>query len=277
MRIWAALLSCLILLAGCTSVGKRRLWTIWNPATWGADKATQLENARTDTREAQDGLIAISQELYLAAEIELEADPAPSPFVARALGYQRRASTSLAAAVGPVAPDRVATIERMVHDLRSQLANEVARGQQALARYDRHAGELVADKRKAEARAAELEANLGEAYRENRALANQVRNFWFIVIGLGFLFVAGNVLALLSRFIPALAPISTAVNAVATPALAFAHARATAGLQRVGRAITTVREKMPEVADRLTDILDAETDEDHQTVIRYAAKTAPRT
>lgn len=276
MRFFFALLACMVLLAGCTSAGKRRLWTIWNPATWGADKATLLENARTETRHAQDGLIAISQELYLAAQMEMEADPAPSEHLTRALQLQRRGTNSMAQAIGPVPPDRVATLQQMLQDLRSQLANEVARGQRELDRFDRQAGELVADKRAAEEKAARLEANLGEAYRENRALANQVRNFWFLVIGLGVLFIGGNLLALLSRFIPALAPISTAVNAIATPALAFAHSRATNGLQRVGRAITAVRTRMPEVADRLTDILDAETDEDHQTVIRYAAETAPR-
>lgn len=289
-----------VFIAGCASSGGGgAVW--WNPTTWisrvapaSADRAqgNRDDAAKEKTATEKKAIDAAHREVAKTGEA-LQSAPDSKP-VRLARRFNANA-LALLAQVQPLTAEQSMELRNLVSDMMSE--NEtIARDAELRQVKDEAAAtnlsrELTAAAVKLERKDAALaaaNANLREAYDRENALANQVRNFWFVIGILVVLWIAGNVLPVLARFIPGLAPVATAANVVAAPALAFAESRARAGLSKVGQAMAKtkasildiaqiVADKGPEKAVRhLEDIFDSHTDADHQTVIGAAAAQAPR-
>ncbi len=282
------LLSSLLWLTGC--VGDRTGGAVWwNPTTWAAraapaaaDRAAaKVDTARTAEQVAADAAVQSAHKEFAKTDLALAVAPDSRP-----VALARRTTANglgLLNQVRPLTAEESAEIRQLVADLLSENAATAAAAEakqrtaeEKLAAAGR---DLEAARAKLEQRELELtKANgqLREAYDRENALANKVRNFWFILGGLALLWVLGNILSVAARFHPGLAGVSRIVNGVTAPAFAFAEARAADGLQRVGHALAKVKEAMPEAAEKLVTIFDNETDRDHQRAIGAAANTAPR-
>jgi hypothetical protein len=286
---FAAACALCLLLAGC--VGDRTGGAVWwNPTTWAsrgapaaADRAAaRVDTARTAEQVAADAAVQSAHKEFAKTDLALAAAPDSRP-----VALARRTTANglgLLDQVRPLTAAESAEIRQLVADLLSENAATVAaaeaRQRTAEERLAAAGRDLEAARAKLEQREAELtkaNGNLREAYDRENALANKVRNFWFIIGGLVVLWILGNVLSVAARFHPGLAGVSRIVNGVTAPAFAFAEARAADGLQRVGHALAKVKAAMPEAADKLVTIFDNETDRDHQRAIGAAANTAPRT
>lgn len=289
MRLLLTSLMLIMLLTGC--VGDRTGGAVWwNPTTWAsraapaaADRAAaKVDTARTAEELAAGAAVASAHKEFAKTDLALATAPDSRP-----VALARRTTANglgLLDQVRPLTAAEAAEVRQLVADLLSENAQTVAgaetRQRTAEERLAETGRELTAARAKLEQREAELtKANgqLREAYDRENALANKVRNFWFIIGGLALLWVLGNLLSVAARFNPALAGVSRIVNGVTAPAFAFAEARAADGLQKVGQALAKAREAMPEVAEKLTTIFDTQTDADHQRAIGAAANTAPRT
>jgi hypothetical protein len=288
---WVLTLAVLILVCMTGCVGDRTGGAIWwNPTTWAAraapaaaDRAAaKVDTARTAEDQAAAQAVTAAHKEVAKSDLALAAAADSRPV---ALARRTTANAlGLLDQVKPLTAEESAEIRQLVADLLSDNAQTVAAAEskqrtaeEKLAEAGR---ELTAARAKLEQREAELtkaNGNLREAYDRENALANKVRNFWFILGGLALFWVLGNVLSVAARFNPGLAGVSRLVNGVTAPAFAFAEARAADGLQKVGHALARAKQAMPEVADKLVTIFDTETDRDHQRAIGAAANTAPRT
>lgn len=277
----------LFLLTGCAS--RPGSVVLWNPFTWGSRIAPASVDRNQEKRDdAQAGVQVATDATAHAANVE----------VGKALGMLQQAPPSrqvdfakrfvqnahnLLNQFTPLTFEELNSNNALVTALLSenQRVREAAEKdvERAEKRNEKVAADLADARAKLEKRQAALDAanaNLREAYDRENALANQVRNFWFIAGLLAFLWLGGNVLAAVARVYPPLAPVSRAINGIAAPALAFAEARATEGLRRIGQGMKTIREKLPAVAEQVTSIFDDETDADHKQVIGGAAgNTSP--
>lgn len=282
-----AFIVAMLLCAGCTT--RPGGLVLWNPTTWfsrlapaAADRAADKRDAaETKVEHAADATVhAANREVAQALEV-LNAAPD-----SRAVDLARRFTGNAHSLLNQTTPLTVAettTLRQLVTDLLSENAKVRAAAEKVASFQEEKNARLSADLgaartelEKREAALTKANSNLREAYDRENALANQVRNFWFVLGLLAFLFVASQLLSVGARFVPALAPIATAANLVTAPALAFAESRARAGLEKVGHAIAKARTEIPAVAERLTDIFDQHTDADHQRAIGAAAQTAPR-
>lgn len=287
MKHLAAIL-CLLLLSGC--VGDRTGGAIWwNPTTWAsraapaaADRAAaKVDSARTAESQAADAAVQAAHMEFAKTDLALAAAPDSRP-----VALARRTAANglgLLDQVRPLTAAEAAEVRQLVADLLSDNAQTVAAAEakqrtaeEKVAAIGRDLEEARAKLERREAELTKANGQLREAYDRENALANKVRNFWFIVGGLALLWVFGNVLSVAARFHPGLAGVSRIVNGVAAPAFAFAEARAADGLQKVGHALARAKEAMPEAAEKLVTIFDTETDRDHQRAIGAAANTAPR-
>lgn len=263
----AVFIVCLLILltsSGCAATGGHSRW--WNPLTWGANPVARVE-AR------QEALAGNQAELVKAAQVETHKTAAALEIVPESQATEvarrttRNAEALLASAAGPL---DIAEAQR---------AREIARGlAQGLIEAERDQARAEATAAKVSAENASLKAELTQAqdklqagYARERALANRMRNIYWIAGGLAALWLLGNVLAVAARANPALNGVSHLVNGVVNPALSVAHARAVDGLHRVGRGMRAIRTKLPQVAEQVEVILDMETDQEHQQLIAEAA------
>lgn len=277
-----------LFVTGCTARGTGLV--LWNPTTWGSRAAPAAADRALAKRAVAEATVAsvaeatvhaANREVAQALEV-LQTAPASRP-VELARRFTGNAH-SLLNQSAPLTVEESTALRQLVADLLSdnakvrEAAEKIASFQEEKnAQLAADLGAARADLAKREASLAAANANLREAYDRENALAAQVRNFWFVLGVLAFLFVGSQLLSVGARFVPALAPVATAANLLTAPALAFAEQRARAGLQRVGHALAQARETIPAVAGRLTDIFDQHTDADHQRAIGAAAQTAPRT
>lgn len=281
----ACLVAFCLCFSGCVIGDKTGGAIWWNPTTWASraapaavDRANdQRDAAAEESEKAKEAVIAAAQLEFAKTGEALSAAP-----VSRPVQLARRFNgngLALLAQVRPLTAEEGMELRNLVADLLSdnqtiaqnaelrQLKDEAAATK--LSRQLEEAGAKLARKDEA---LTKVNGNLREAYDRENALANQVRNFWFVIGGLALLWIGGTVLGAVAKVYPPLAPVSRAINGIAAPTLAFAEARATAGLQRIGRAMRTIKEKLPAAADQVVDIFDRETDADHQSVIGSAAK-----
>lgn len=277
------------LLTGC--VGDRTGGAIWwNPTTWAsraapaaADRAAaKVDGAKTTEQTAEDKAVDGAHKEVAKTGDALAV--APDSKAVRAARRFNANALALLAQVRPLTAQESMELRQLVNDLLSDDPLVSGKAEQAQQKDEATASklgeELKAARADLERRQLALDkanGNLREAYDRENALANKVRNFWFILGGLALFWVLGNVLSVAARFNPALAGVSRIVNGVTAPAFAFAEARAADGLQKVGHALARAKQAMPEVAEKLVTIFDTETDRDHQRAIGAAANTAPRT
>lgn len=277
----------ILFVTGCTTRGTGLV--LWNPATWGSRAAPAAADRALDKRDAAAAAAhaaeseAVAGAQREAAKVGEALAVAPDSKPVRLARRFNANSLALLAQVRPLTAEESMELRTLVADLLSD--NESTARAAELRQLDDEARAAATGRELNEARAKldqreaalnKANANLREAYDRENALAAQVRNFWFVLGVLAFLFVGSQLLSVGARFVPALAPVATAANLLTAPALAFAEQRARAGLQRVGHALAQARETIPAVAGRLTDIFDQHTDADHQRAIGAAAQTAPR-
>lgn len=287
-RILPALLALAALaLAGC--VGGRTGGAVWwNPVTWAsraapaaADRAGDKRDAAAgEARAAETAAVAGAQREFAKGSEALAAAPDSKP-----VRLARRFTgngLALLAQVRPLTAQESLELRALVADLLSdneQIAQRAElrqiKDEAAAARLSQDLEAAIARLARKDEALAKANANLREAYDRENALANQVRNFWFVAGGLALLWLAGTILGAVAKVYPPLAPVSRAVNGLVAPTLAYAEARATDGLRRVGRAMAVARQKLPQAADQLVQIFDQETDADHQRAIGAAANHHP--
>lgn len=267
-------MAALLVLAGCASHPGVHVW--WNPLTWGTNRAATLERVDELQKENTSALTRSAQ-IENAKTIEALKSALPSRSVEVARRTADNAQAFLDKAVGTLTMKDFIELRKTVANLISENSELRAEGERSQAKAEATAAKLTEENESLKAAKAKAEQKLAESYEAERRLANQVRNFWFIVGGLAFLWLTGNLISVAARFYPGLSGVARAVNGVAAPALAYAEARAAQGLQKVGHALATVKEKLPAVAEQVVDIFDKHTDAEHQAAIGAAANTAPRT
>ncbi len=300
MRFWkfSAVIAAFLFVSGC-ALKEGPVW--WNPTTWGSRIApARVDNAEEKRDEAAKRKSETEKKVVEAAQREVAKTgealhTAPDSKSVRLARRFNANALALLAQVQPLTAEQSMELRNLVSDLQSD--NETIARDAELRQLKDEANatnlsrDLAAAAAKLERKDAALASankNLREAYDRENALANQVRNFWFVIGLLVVLWIAGNVLPVVARFIPGIAPLATAANMVAAPALAFAEQRARAGLSKVGRAMAATKDSIGEIAhlvaekgpekaiEHIERIFDSHTDADHQTVIGAAAAQAPR-
>lgn len=269
-----AFILCLFFLAGCASTSGVHVW--WNPTTWGRDRAATAAKIEAK-QDANEAALVKQAQVENAKTIEaLRAAPASRP-VEVATRMAENAQALLDKAAGSITVKDLTELRVIVSNLLSENVALRATGEKQQVKAEATAAKLTEENESLKADKAESDKQLAAGYERERKLANTVRNFWFVVIGLVGLFILGNLLSIAARFVPALAMAAKVVNGVTAPLQAFALHRAEVGMQKVGHALATARDELPEMADKLTTIFDTHTDADHQRAIGAAANTAPRT
>lgn len=267
------LLAGVLWISGCASAGGSKVW--WNPLTWSADRAAVA--ARVEAKQdANDAALVKQAQVENAKTIEaLKAAPVSRPVVV-ASRTAENAQALLDKAAGSIAVADLTALRATVANLLSENADLRAAGERSQAAAEDRAARLTAENERLKQAAAEAAANLAQAYGKERALANQVRNFYFIVGGLVGLFILGNLIRAAAPLVPALSGASRLVGAVLNPAAEYALHRAETGLAKVGHAVAEIKARAPELAGQFIATLDQHTDSDHQRAIAAAANTAPR-
>lgn len=222
-----------LLLAGCVSMpgGKPNPLLPWN---WGkGDPAAKIEKFEARIETSKLGLIQISQELFEATMRELNAIPEPSPAIDRAKDYLGRGNSNLNHAVGPLLPERVREVAAMVAQRASSNPGEQAAGDKALAAIDRRSDKLVdalLESNVALGKAREAE---GKALQRARLAEEKWDKMWFyIYLAIGG-YVLLQILPLILRAFPVLAPISEMASWVAAPLVKASYNRLREGVVEV--------------------------------------------
>lgn len=262
----------LFTLAGCsTPAGRGPRWLPWNWAS--PDHATQLEAAQGRTHEAEARQVKVAQQHVRATAQALATEPEPSRSVEVARDLNARADAALAQAVGPLSAEEDRTLARMVAQLTSENAALRAEGAAALAARDRHEAALSREIEILRAREAEVTSRLIESDRRYQAQAEKHRRLWFwiwLILG-GWIVL--QILAGIARFYPALAPVSRLAGMVTAPALQASYDRFSTA---VGRTLADAQRASDDVAERLRDLLDRNTDAPEQQAIRHNYEIATR-
>jgi hypothetical protein len=259
-------LSASLLLSGC--IGLPSNWKPWGtPLDRQEDRAAKADTARA-------AVIGAAQESAHKTAAALSFAP-PSRPVEIARGFAGETRTLLDQAAGAPKAGDAAQWQSLVERLLSE--NEAIRTQAERERVkDAEQVAKIADRlAAAEARADTATAKALDYARDNERLADMVRKFWWILIGLGALWVLSQMLTLAARFNPVLAPFATAANAIAAPALERARVRAVEGLQSVGRGLAEARKVAGQVTEQVIAHLDSNTDREHQRIIAAAANNSP--
>lgn len=282
MKRWLPLVLLLLIAPGCST--KPNVATWWNPFTWASRLAPASVDAKLEKRdEAEAKVEKFEDKVVHAANVEVgralevlqsAPDSRPVQLAKRFTGN----AYSLLNQVQPLSIEESTDIRGLVADLLSenQRVRDAAEkvmdhAEKTNAKLGDELSSARASLERREAALAAANANLRDAYDRENALANQVRNFWFIAGGLAFLWVAGNVLGAVAKVYPPLAPVSRAINGIASPMLAFAEARAADGLRKVGQAVKLAREKIPHVAEQFAEFIDGTADEDQKRIIAAGA------
>jgi hypothetical protein len=255
-----------LLCAGCTLL----------PSGWRPFGTPLTKERKIVAREAaaKDDVLAGAQEDVHKVVVSLASAPADSRPVQVAKDFAAEAQTLLDGANGVPTVGTQAKWNDLVQRLMSidttiRIPAEAERhnDSERMGTLANRLADAVTDREKAEAKVRDYAA-------QNEHLADMVRKVFWIGGLLVALWLLSQVLAIGSRFTPALAGASKLVNAVAAPAMAYVAGRAEDGLTRIGSAIAEVRQKMPQVAEQVVSLIDAHADADHQAIIAKAATEA---
>lgn len=279
-----------LMLPGCSLVpsGKAgKIW--WNPITWFSNsEANAADKAREKREAAADKLEDAKADARHAAHVEFEKtglllQQAPP---SKPVDLAKRTTANGLALLDqerPLTASEMKEVRQLVADLLSDAADVAAKAQLkqqeaegALGKVSDKLSDAQAKLQAREEAFTKASTELRQAFDRENALANQVRNFWFIIFGLAALWMVGVLLNAAAKIHPGIAGIAGAVNAVVSPTLAFAKSRAESGLKKLGEAITEARAKAPDVAERFVTFVDDHLDSDHKQVVKAAADTAPR-
>lgn len=259
----AAVIVLLLALSGCAARTGTKVW--WNPTTWGTDRAAAVQVAEQKLETNERSMIRAAQVEQLKTSEALAVAPASRP-VEVARRTSGNAEALLAQANGAVTVGEATEAREIVTGLVSEDVAARAEAEKRQAAAEVEAADLAEWNAKLREKLADKTDALQAGYTRERQLANQVRNFWFVAIGLGALWLFGQVAGVTARVNPAFAGVSAFANGVLSPALSHAYNRAHTGLQKLGAGMDAVRKNLPEVADRVTGLLDAELDDDHKRI-----------
>jgi hypothetical protein len=242
------------------------------PSGWRVSDTALETVQKKEAKEAQvrAQVIQGAQEAAHKSAMALAA-AAPSRATTVATDFAAEATALLDQAVGAPKAGDLSSWRDLVSAL---LSDNAAIRQKAEAQRSSDAERMadLSDKLAASAAAtARAEAQVREYARENERLADLVRKALWIGGGLAGLWLLAQLLSIAARFSPALGGVASVVNAIATPATQYALSRAQALPARIGAFMNDVRAAGDGLADRVTPLLDAVTDADHQEQIRRAA------
>lgn len=206
MKALTLILSLCAMTAGCMAV-RTSAPNPWLPWNWGkGDPVAKVQKAEEQVFTAKVQLAKQAQGLVEANNAELQSDPKPDDFTARAIGYGRRAAEDLAQALGPLSPADARNVDKMVSMRQSADPAEKASGDELLATIDRisavQATALAIARDEVQA-AHEAEA---AAYARARIAEEKWDRawFWLITAGIAYL-VWAWVLPLIGDNVPQLA------------------------------------------------------------------------
>ena len=256
-RLHLLLLLLLLLdLTGCTTV--RTAWhdLVGSPADKAQQAAAKVMKAETKVDTAMDALVDDAHSKVVVAEL-LSRYIAEQSRTADALKSTLSAARAdLDTARGPKAPDELSGLRQLVEQLRSDNASLQRAGEQALSALDtssaQHAEILrtaVANEAKLRERADKADAAALDWARERDATARKWDNLWLWIWIVAGLWIAAQLLPMVAKFIPALAPAATVLSAVVAPmgtrALAQAKALGRDASAALHNVMASIEEKAP--------------------------------
>jgi hypothetical protein len=267
----AALILCLLMLAGCAATGGRGARLLpWN---WFApDHATQLTEAQGDTQLGEEKVTAEAHRDLGKTVATLELDPAPNKYTLQALRFGRH-GLGLLDQVNRIPFDQAQADAQLVLDLLSDDAVVRAAAEHRQVKDEVKAAGLVRDLTESKERENALTEKLKASDLKYQAEAEQARRWKFWILALVIGWIALQALSGLSRFYPALAPISRAASMVAAPAIHAAYNRVTTA---AGRALADAEKFSKEAAETIRTHLDGSMDVADQAEVRKQYEIAPR-
>lgn len=261
----AVLLVAVLLSSGCATV--RTAWhdLTGTPAAAAAKADRKVEQRAAQVDTARSALVGDAHTKVVLAEI-LARYVAEQSRTADALrSTLAGAKADLDTARGTIPPDELAQLRQVVEQLRGDNAKAQAVAAQAIAALDtssaQHAEILrtaLAAEAAARAKADAAEAKAMDWARERDATARKWDRLWLWIWIAAGAWIAAQVLPLIARLVPAVAPAATALSAIAAPISTYALGRAKALAKDASAAlhnvVTTVQDKAPAIAAQVEQI-----------------------
>lgn len=255
----------LLLGSGCATV--RTAWhdLTGTPAAAAekADRKVETAGKKVDT--AKDALVDDAHTKVVLAEL-LSRYLAEQSKTADALRTTLSgAKADLDTARGALPPGEITELRQIVDQLRSDNAKAQAVAAQAIAALDtssaQHAEILraaIAAEAAARAKADAAEARAMDWARERDATARKWDRLWLWIWTAAGAWLAAQILPMVAKMIPAVAPAATALSAIAAPISTYALGRAKALAKDASAAlhnvVTTVQDKAPAIAAQVEKI-----------------------
>ena len=252
------LLLFLLGLTGCTTV--RTAWhdLVGSPADKAQQAAAKVEQAETKVDDAKDRLVDDAHTKVAMAELLSRYLAEQSRTAASLRTVLSGAKADLDTARGALPPDELVALRNTVEQLRSDNAKAVAAGEKALALLDEQSGihaktlRTAMDYKEAlRLRSETADAAALDWARERDATARKWDNLWLWIWIVAGLWIAAQVLPMVAKFIPALAPAATVLSAVVAPMGTRALSQAKALGRDASAALHNVMAKIEEKAPAL--------------------------
>lgn len=236
----------LLLLTGCATSGTNV--RAWNPFTWfSGSEGRKVDSTSNKEEKARHEAVKAAQESAHATAVALGKAPASLP-VAKATDFNSQTVTLLDQAEGPLTVGEKAKVAAIAEKVVSEDPVVRKEGEVELAKWREDISDLSTKLAKAEAASETASKKLREAFDRENALANELRNqrflFWgacgvAVFLGLGWLYV---------KFALGGVPVA------------------------LGRAMSDLRVKHPQVAETLTPILDQYLNRHEQQLVARNAR-----
>lgn len=255
----------LVLFSGCTTV--RTAWhdLVGTPAAAAEKADAKVEKAETKVDAAKDLLVGDAHTKVVLAEL-LSRYIAEQSRTADALRTTLSgAKSDLDTARGALPPGELIELRQIVEQLRSDNTKVQAVAAQAIAALDTssaaHAEILrtaLAETERLRLKADAADAAALDWARERDATARKWDRLWLWIWIAAGAWIAAQVLPVIARLIPAVAPAATALSAIAAPISTYALGRARALAKDASAAlhnvVTTVQEKAPAIVAQVEQI-----------------------
>jgi hypothetical protein len=272
MKIVGGILVLLVIaMTGCVSSNRQSEFSVLKPWTWRTDAQSNLADNQDKLTQSERELVKAAQVEHVKTVTALGAAPISQP-VSLARRTADNTDSMLAQAAGPVTVGDATTARELATSLMSEdpAARDKAEAQQA--RIEADYAKLADANALLQAANQKLTGELSAAYLKERADADFKHKVYWIAGGLLVLWIGGNVLSFAARINPAFSGVAAVANGVINPMLAHGYSRAQNGLKRVGEAMQDARERVPELAARMEELLDNQLDTDHKTVAKHGAR-----
>lgn len=255
-------------LAGCNSpAGQGSRLLPWNWFHADANKRLEKAEAKTEHLEHEAVHTAHVETVKAGLALAVAGDSKPVEIARRTVGNAK----GLLAQVSPLTAAEDAEARSIVDDFLSGQVERVAAAERAQAAAEKQNGQLSRDLAAASEALKVAEGKLAQANLENATAAAKYRRLWFWIYTIAGSWVALQILAGISRFYPALAPVARVAGLVSAPVVQAAYERTTSA---VARAIVDAEKISTQTADTLRYYLDPRADEAEQAVIKTKVQKA---